>query len=84
MLKGTAGQKQESTASQRYVEGKDPGGTGEGSGPRLSRDTDLGGAASCPTEPDLRGDLCPFWSASRERTLPLMFREKESEGLMLV
>lgn len=35
-------------------------------------------------EPDFSGDLCPFWSASRDRTLPLMVREKESDGLMLL
>lgn len=52
--------------------------------PRLSRDAELGGVVSCPTEPDLSGDLCPFWSASRDRTLPLMLSEKESDGLMLL
>lgn len=84
MLSGTAGQKQDSTASQREVEGREPGGTGEGRWPRLSREAELGGVASWPTEPDFSGDLCPFWSASRERTLPRMLRDKESDGLRLL
>lgn len=39
--------------------------------------------ANCPMEADFSGDLCPFWSVSRDWTLPLMVREKESDGLML-
>lgn len=84
MLSGHPGQKHDSTASHRYVRGSDPGETGEGRWPRLRRDEDLGGVANCPTEPDFSGDLCPFWSASRERTLPRMLREKESDSLMLL